>query len=227
MSEKASKSLKDRILEAASELFTAKGFGATTAEEIAKSAGTSVSGVNRCFVNKYGVLAAVYDESWKRVNSLITERMSRCSEDPREKLLETVRLLWEQYQYKPRQAYALLLNVSGADASFLSDPNARIDSGENLQYLRRIESLCDECVEGKLVDKRYTSRSLQEAIYGISEGLLTAWYQKAWAADEYPEAVVVEEAIVPLENILFCTGQCGCRRFSSKLRSASGNSDGS
>jgi TetR/AcrR family fatty acid metabolism transcriptional regulator len=59
----------DRILEAARRLFASRGYESTSTVAIARLAGTSESQLMKHFGSKEGLLEAIFDQAWQRINA--------------------------------------------------------------------------------------------------------------------------------------------------------------
>lgn len=200
-----SNSLSERILTAAEKIYYRKGYSNARLDDIAREAGTSVSGIVRLFENKYGVLAALYERAWATVNRGVTAALESCSVDPRERLLTVAVTIWQTYEKSRETVYPILLNTGIADTLILSSPDQKIDSNENLKHLEMIRTLCQECVENSWVDKVYSSNSLREGMYGIIEGVLIGWYQEDWSGsgDDFPDRISIEGGTALIKMLLY------------------------
>ncbi len=198
------KSLEDRIISAARELFFQKGYFPTKTREIAKKAGTSESGIFRLFENKFVLLMAVYNFCWRRVNEHIEKCVTK-SGDPRERLLNVLRSLWELYEIDPLMMAFIMSNFGSADTLLISREEEAIITDEGGKYIGLIEGLCKECVQVGLIDKRITVAALREHVFGLAESVLVGWYLADRNPGGYPEKVAVKEALLPLMIILYGT----------------------
>lgn len=66
-------SSRDRILQAAKRLFAAKGYENTSTVGIARLAGTSESQLMKHFGSKEGLLEAIFDQAWQKINPSIRQ----------------------------------------------------------------------------------------------------------------------------------------------------------
>jgi AcrR family transcriptional regulator len=85
-------SSRERLLEAAKRLFAAQGYEQTATSAIAREAGTSESQLMRYFGGKVGLLEALFEEAWTRLNSRVARAMA-ASEDTRTQLLAAVQTI--------------------------------------------------------------------------------------------------------------------------------------
>ncbi len=67
----------DRILHAAKRLFASKGYENTSTVAIARMAGTSESQLMKHFGSKEGLLEAVFERAWRRINWEMRRRIER------------------------------------------------------------------------------------------------------------------------------------------------------
>ena len=83
------------IINAATELFAARGFERTTTAEICKAAGMSAGNLFHYFPNKRAIFHAVFEDDEHDDGTTKSERLAaaRASEDPWNALLDTVDLL--------------------------------------------------------------------------------------------------------------------------------------
>jgi AcrR family transcriptional regulator len=68
-----SASAHDRMLSAAKQLFSEKGYEATTTSAIARRAGTSESQLIKHFGNKEGLLQAILEAGWRQIRSVLAQ----------------------------------------------------------------------------------------------------------------------------------------------------------
>src|SRR5438876_10680562 len=63
----------ERILEAAKRMFAANGYENTSTVAISRAAGSSESQLMKYFGSKEGLLEAIFDESWQRINRSVRQ----------------------------------------------------------------------------------------------------------------------------------------------------------
>lgn len=196
---------KSRILDVSKKIFYENGYVKTTTREIALRAETSESGVFRHYRNKYEILMAVYDSCWQRVNMEIEQIVMSSPIDPREFIIQIIKTLWELYDREPETIAFIIMNTGNTDTLLLEKKEQAIVTPENEKYLLRIENLCEECCEKKLLNHEITTNALREGVLGISEGVLLGWYLYDKTGDlEYAhKKVTIEEAEKLLRIILF------------------------
>lgn len=168
-------SLKERILKAAREVIFEKGYYGTTTREIARRAQTSESGVFRIFNSKYEILMEVYNLSWKRINEEIGLRLDKIS-DPKEKIIYIVQTVFDLYDEDKMSMSFIIMNTGNTDTLILERKQESIISEENIIYIERLQSICEECkVKGRL-NELLTTQSLCEGVMSLIEGILLGWY---------------------------------------------------
>jgi AcrR family transcriptional regulator len=197
--------LADRILNSAQRLFYNNGYLNTKVEEIAKQARTSASGIVRTFGSKHGVLTALYERSWKKIEQEVFRALDSCSSDPREKLLTMARVMWTCYQESQEDIFPIILDCGVTDCAILNRSSGSVMATVNVKYLDLVNDLCAECINLDLVDKRLTSRALREGVFGIVEGVLLGWYQEDWSTgrDKFPERISIDDAVTLLTMLLY------------------------
>lgn len=168
-------SLRERILEAAREIFFEKGYFATTTREIAQRAQTSESGVFRIFSCKYDILMAVYNLSWKKVNDEIDSKIKSIS-NPKEKIMCIVQTVFRLYVEDKMCMSFIIMNTGNTDTLILERKDESIVSEENIIYIERIQEICEECVKYGDIHSLLTAQSLCEGIMSLIEGILLGWY---------------------------------------------------
>lgn len=205
-----------RILQAARQLFFARGFARTQLRAIAAEAGTSESGVLRIYESKTLLLRAVCESCWAEVNAEVDKALEAAAQrddDPRSLLLEIMRTVLRLAQAdKPMMTFlrthfltpeaigSISLSPNGGDNTSLSGGGR-----EFRLYMHRIGNLSAAVLVGNPafasagVSHMAMRHFVQSAIYGIQAG----WY----IADQEgtPEAarVTIEEGVACLRCLLY------------------------
>lgn len=98
----------DRILGSAKQLFATRGYENTSTAAIARRAGTSESQLMKHFGSKEGLLEAIFDSAWKRINLAAGDaRTARLG--PAAKLQTLVGLMLEAFEHDPELKLLMLL----------------------------------------------------------------------------------------------------------------------
>jgi AcrR family transcriptional regulator len=96
-----------RLLEAGKVLFARHGFEQTSTALIAREAGTSESQLVRYYKTKAGLLEAIFNESWTRLNAEV-QKVVVAAADAREALASVLHCVSEAFGRDPDLAYLLL-----------------------------------------------------------------------------------------------------------------------
>src|SRR5687767_11638279 len=83
-------SVHERLLAAAKDLFAAEGYDNATTAAIARRAGTSESQLIKHFGSKEGLLEAIFDRAWARLEDEVREAIQQAGS-----ALERLLALWE------------------------------------------------------------------------------------------------------------------------------------
>jgi TetR/AcrR family transcriptional regulator, regulator of cefoperazone and chloramphenicol sensitivity len=110
---------RERLMEAAAQLFALRGFEVTTVRDIVTAAGTNLNAINYYFVGKRGLYQAVMLRELERARSFTAELPHAAANDPIEQRLESLvlRLLTyfvSQHSRLPRLAALEVVNPSVA-----------------------------------------------------------------------------------------------------------------
>lgn len=192
--------LSERILSSAQDLFFKNGYYSTTTREIAKEAGTSESGIFRLFRNKYEVLMAVYNESWKKVNIRVDLELESLG-NPIESILKIASVVFSMYDEDRMAISFIVMNTGNTDTLILERKSESIISQENLRYIARLQELCRKCFKSKKKNDLLTPESLCEGVMAIIEGVLLGWYLADNSVD-YPYKISKDEAMNLIKSLL-------------------------
>lgn len=113
MAQKKKAEVRDAILEAAFELFSAQGYAATALTEIGKAAGVSKANIYVYFESKLDILYATY-EPWVRARVARLEADIAAIPDARDKLRTLIRALWRDI---PSEENGFINNIMQAASS--------------------------------------------------------------------------------------------------------------
>lgn len=110
---------RERLMEAAAQLFALRGFEVTTVRDIVNAAGTNLNAINYYFGGKRGLYQAVMLRELERARSFTAELPHAAANDPIEQRLESLvlRLLTyfvSQHSRLPRLAALEVVNPSAA-----------------------------------------------------------------------------------------------------------------
>lgn len=176
-----------RVLEAAKQVFFARGYHNSSLRAIAKRAGTSESGVLRFYQGKIHLLQCVYASCWAEVNSHLDTAIAAAisaDPDPRNVLVEVMRSVLEDYEASPPMMHFMLTTFgfqdaagSGADEDLESDADATARK-EYRRYLSRIYEQCDEVAAGQpaFAQAGISAEALAQMFLAMVNGVQGGWY---------------------------------------------------
>lgn len=104
----AAGSSRDRILQAAKSLFASRGYENTSTVAVARQAGTSESQLMKHFGSKEGLLEAIFEEAWQRINAA-ARAAAAAESSPAEKLNALVALILTAFERDPDLKLLMLL----------------------------------------------------------------------------------------------------------------------
>lgn len=156
---------RDRLLASGKALFGRQGYEQTSTSAIAREAGTSESQLVRYFGGKSGLLEAIFNESWARLNDEIIRHMSE-AEHGREAILRILTLIMEAFGRDHDMAFLFLFE-------------GRRVRGNTLQLSKgflRFYDLLQQLVERGQHDGSFRSdvsvNVLSSAMMGAAEGMM-------------------------------------------------------
>jgi AcrR family transcriptional regulator len=160
-------SSRDRLRESAKTLFADRGYEATTTAAICRLAGTSQSQLIKHFVDKQGVLEAIFEYAWEQVNPavrLATETIST----PREKLRIMTDMVFS-FLEKDRALRTLFLlegrRIRGDGHMVVLVPGF-------LEFVKTLDGILKElAARGELLPNAHP-QAVRSALMGAIEGLL-------------------------------------------------------
>ena len=154
-----------RLLRAARDLFSEKGFENASTAEIVRIAGTSESQLNKYFGGKDGLLEAIFLEGWSRLQFVFIA--ARAATSPSERLRMIFELVIQGFESDPNLMQLLLLEgrrIRKSDHKVILSPG----------YVR----FC-ACVDGVMAEMlalrdpvpAYSSKAATSALLGLLESL--------------------------------------------------------
>lgn len=160
-------SSRDRILQAAKSLFASKGYDYTSTLAIARLAGTSESQLIKHFGSKEGLLEAIFEQSWQRINWGI-RRAIAALDSPADKFHALVDLTLTALT-KDSELNVLLL-LEGRHIR-KSGQMILLDQGF-LEYIRMADGILREMHEAGQLRSDVHVETIRSALMGAIEGLL-------------------------------------------------------
>ena len=160
-------SSRDRIREGAKALFAQRGYEATTTAAICRLAGTSQSQLIKHFINKQGVLEAIFEYAWEQLNPAVQLAIER-NPSPTHKLKTVVDMALSFLQ-KDRDLRTIFLlegrRIRGDGHMVVLVPGF-------LDFIRTLDGVLKEMnARGELVPNVHP-QAVRSALMGAFEGLL-------------------------------------------------------
>lgn len=144
---------RERLIEAAAQLFALRGFEVTTVRDIVSAAGTNLNAINYYFGGKRGLYQAVMLRELERARSFTAELPHAATHDPIDKRLESMvlRLLTyfvSQHSRLPRLAALEVVNPSIA----FEDVKASIQEDESRELQDIVEAALGPSASADTID---------------------------------------------------------------------------
>jgi TetR/AcrR family fatty acid metabolism transcriptional regulator len=154
-----------RILMTAKRLFAENGYEQTPTATIARQAGTSESQLVRYFEGKAGLLEAIFNESWRPLNEVISQ-IQEHAPNGRLAILEVLSVLIEAFGRDPDIAFLFLFEgrrIRGHEITF--SKGFRDFNDLLMALIRRAQK------EGAF-HHRFNEAALASALMGAAEGMI-------------------------------------------------------
>ncbi len=160
-------SLRERILEAARDLFLAKGFEGVSVRRIAERAGCSPGMLYHFYANKELLLARVVEDTFVKLDALMMRAAAR-GEDPLDRLRNTLGAYLEFGLQHPHEY--LFLFVHG-HSHLAPDVQSVFETRGGACY-NRLRAVCAQCAEAGLLrdgmgNPDETAQALWASIHGL------------------------------------------------------------
>jgi AcrR family transcriptional regulator len=160
-------SSRDRIREAAKRLFAERGYEGTSTAGICKLAGTSQSQLVKHFVDKQGLLDAVFEHAWEQINPtlhLATEAIG----EPREKLRVLTEIMFNVL-LKDRELRTIFL-LEGR--RIRGDGHMVVLVPGYLEFVKVLDAILNELAERGDLLAGIRPAALRTGLMGVFEALL-------------------------------------------------------
>jgi len=158
---------RDRIRDSAKSLFAERGFDKTTTAAICRLAGTSQSQLIKHFVDKQGVLNAIFEEAWEQINpavQLATESMA----SPRDKLRMLIEMVLG-FLEKDRALRSLFL-LEGR--RIRGDGQMVVLVSGFLEFVRTVDEILEELAAKNELAGDVNPQAFRSGLMGMIEGML-------------------------------------------------------
>jgi AcrR family transcriptional regulator len=163
----ATQSSRVRLLTAAKTLFAHNGYEQTSTASIAREAGTSESQLVRYFSSKAGLLEAIFNESWQRMNDEIN-RVVTAAKSGKDAIGGVLSLLIEVFGNDPELAVLFLLEgrrIRGAAHEVM------ISKGFQ-QFSILLQQLIQRAQRDGSFRKNLPDQAIESAVIGAAEGMI-------------------------------------------------------
>src|SRR5713226_1432044 len=160
-------SSRDRLREAAKTLFAEGGYESTTTAAICRLAGTSQSQLIKHFVDKQGILEAIFEYTWEQLNPavrLATENIA----SPREKLRVLIDMVLG-FLEKDRAIRTLFL-LEGR--RMRGDGHMIVLVPGFIEFIKMLDGILKELVEQGELALNIHPQAFRSALMGAIEGML-------------------------------------------------------
>jgi AcrR family transcriptional regulator len=160
-------SSRERLLEAAKALFAERGYESTPTSAICRLAGTSESQLVKHFGSKQGLLEAIFEYTWERINPAIrlaTESVPTA----REKFKLIVEMVLN-FLAKDHQIRTLFL-LEGR--RIRNDGKLIVLVPGFLEFVKTVDDVLRQLQEQKELDASLNPQAVRSALMGAIEGML-------------------------------------------------------
>jgi len=177
---------RERILEAATEVFARAGFHGARVADIAEQAGIAYGLVYHYFHNKDDILAAIFAERWGQYVEYLHE-VRRTPLSFTERMRRLVHFWVEVYRREP-DLMTIMINEITRSYEFLESH----DIGTVLQAFDAIESIIREAHERGEVNQQLDPQLATYVVVGAAEMILTGYVIGTLRRDD-PESFARDE----------------------------------
>ncbi len=157
----------DRILAAAKKLFASRGYENTSTIAIARQAGTSESQLMKHFGNKEGILEAIFDQAWSRINPQIRPVLG-AGEPPAKKLNVLAGLLTAAFDKDPDLKVLMLLE----GRRIRKEGHMVMMTAGYLEFVGMLDAVLDEMRASGQLRSGAHPQAIRSALMGMWEGLM-------------------------------------------------------
>jgi len=164
---KSAVSSHDRILEAAKHLFASRGYESTSTAAIARLAGTSESQLMKHFGSKEGLLEAILERAWERMNSVAQSILAK-PVSPLAKLNLLTDMLLKTLERDADLKVLMLLE----GRRIRGEAHMVVVTRGFRAFVRLMDSLLGEMQRAGILRRDLHPEAVRSALIGAYEGLL-------------------------------------------------------
>ncbi len=192
-----SASSRDRIREAAKALFAKQGYEATTTAEICRLAGTSQSQLIKHFIDKQGLLEAIFQYAWEQINPAVRLAIEKVT-SPAEKLKLVVDMVLSFFEKDSELRAIFLLEAR----RMRGDGHMIVLVPGFLEFMKTLDAIVNElAADGRLLPQIHP-QALRSALMGAFEGLLRD--RMLARRSHVPASYSEEDARAMISHVLSC-----------------------
>ena len=166
MQSKAASSSHDRILQAANQLFAARGYENTTTIMIARSANTSESQIVKHFGSKAGLLEAIFERGWQAMSESFEAAMRASA--PAERLRLLIKHVLGGVERDPELKELMLLE----SRRIRKAGNMVLITRSFMDLISRVEGLLTQMQQEGALRRGLQPQAAASALIGVCEGML-------------------------------------------------------
>jgi AcrR family transcriptional regulator len=160
-------SSRERVREAAKSLFAEHGYEATSTAEICRLAGTSQSQLIKLFVNKQGLLEAIFEYAWEQINPAMRLAVEATS-SPRDRLNIVVEMMLT-FMSKDKELRTLFLlegrRIRGDGQMVVLVPGF-------LEFVKMLDGILKELAAAGELRPEMNLQAFRSGLIGALEGIL-------------------------------------------------------
>jgi TetR/AcrR family transcriptional regulator, fatty acid metabolism regulator protein len=156
-----------RLLNAGKTLFARHGYEQTSTATIARESGSSESQLIRYFGGKAGLLEAIFNDSWTRLNEVIHENITE-SAHGREAIIRILTLMSQAFSHDHDTAFLFLFE----GRRIRGNTQAVVLSKGYHEFLKVIDALIARGQEDGSFRKDINPQVLASAMLGCAEGMI-------------------------------------------------------
>ena len=159
-------SSQERLLAAAKQLFSSRGYENTSTAMIARDAHTSESQLVKHFGGKEGLLEAIFNEGWQRLEDPL--KAVDLIADRREKLRATLELFLRAFEQDPLLKELMLLEAKRVRRQ---STGVMLTAGYE-RFLVRMDDILEQMAKAGELQPGVVPKALRSALIGMMEGML-------------------------------------------------------
>jgi len=156
----------DRILQAAKILFASRGYENTSTVAVARQAGTSESQLMKHFGSKEGLLEAIFEEGWQRINAAARSAVAAPA-SPAQKLNALVSLILTAFERDPDLKLLMLLE----GRRIRKEDHMIMLTGGFREFVGTLDLILGQMRRAGQLRPGFHTEAVRSALMGVFEGL--------------------------------------------------------